>query len=120
MTTQDVVRAFEPQGDVLRWRMQQETTTFPTVCHVVRVGEVAIATNPFELYSEFAQRMKARALTDQLFVVQLSNGIGGYLPSSSAVAGGSYSSKPASTFCGPEGGAVLVEETLSAVTRMFS
>lgn len=120
MTTEDVVRAFEPQGDVLRWRMQQETTTFPTVCHVVRVGDVAIVTNPFELYSEFAQRMKARALTDQLFVVQLSNGIGGYLPSSSAVAGGSYSSKPASTFCGPEGGDMLVEETLSAVTRMFS
>ena len=120
MTTQDVVRAFEPQGDVLRWRMQQETTTFPCVSHVVRIGGVAIATNPFELFSEFAQRMKARALPDQLFVVQLSNGIGGYLPSSSGVRGGSYSSKPASTFCGPEGGDELVEQTLEAVNRMFA
>ncbi len=119
MTTQDVVSAFEPQGDVLRWRMQQETTTFPCVSHVVRVGGVAIATNPFELFSEFAQRMKARALPEQLFVVQLSNGIGGYLPSSSAVKGGSYSSKPASTFCGPEGGDQLVEQTVEAVNRMF-
>ena len=120
MTTQDVVRAFEPQGDVLRWRMQQQTTTFPCVSHVVRIGDVAIATNPFELFSEFAQRMKARALPDQLFVVQLSNGIGGYLPSSSGVRGGSYSSKPASTFCGPEGGDELVEQTIDAVNRMFA
>lgn len=120
MTTQDVVRAFEPQGEILRWRMQQETMTFACVCHIVRVGGVAIATNPFELFSEFAQRMKARALPDQLFVVQLSNGIGGYLPSQSAVAGGSYSSKPASTFCGPDGGDALVQQTLAAVNRMFA
>ncbi|MCE5188588.1 MAG: hypothetical protein LLF75_05345 [Eubacteriales bacterium] len=119
MTTQDVVCAFEPQGDVLRWRMQQETSVFPCVSHIVRIGAVALATNPFELFSEFAQRMKARALPEQLFVVQLSNGIGGYLPSRPAVAGGSYSSKPASTFCGPEGGDLLVEETLRAVNRMF-
>jgi len=119
MTTQDVVHAFEPQGDVLRWRMQLETNTFSCVSHVVRVGDVAIATNPFELFSEFAQRMKARALPEQLFVVQLSNGIGGYLPSNSAVLGGSYSSKPASTFCGPDGGDLLVEQTVEAVNRMF-
>jgi hypothetical protein len=120
MTTQDVVRAFEPQGDVLRWYMQQETATFPCVSHVVRLGSIAIATNPFELFSEFAQRMKARAASEQLFVVQLSNGIGGYLPSSSAVRGGSYSSKPASTFCGPDGGDMLVERTLAVVNSMFS
>jgi len=120
MTTLDVVHAFEPQGDVLRWQMQQETATFPCESHIVRIGRIAIATNPFELFSEFAQRMKARTLADQLFVVQLSNGIGGYLPSSSAVRGGSYSSKPASTFCGPEGGDMLVERTLEAVNSMFS
>ena len=63
--------------------------------------------------------MKARAASEQLFVVQLSNGIGGYLPSSSAVRGGSYSSKPASTFCGPDGGDMLVERTLAVVNSMF-
>jgi hypothetical protein len=120
MTMQDVVRAFEPQGDVLRWHMQQRTATFSCISHVVRLGSIAIATNPFELFSEFAQRMKARAASEQLFVVQLSNGIGGYLPSSSAVRGGSYSSKPASTFCGPDGGDMLVERTLEVVNEMFS
>ncbi len=119
MTTQDVVRAFEPQGDVLRWNMQQETTTFPCISHVVRLGNIAIATNPFELFSEFAQRMKARSKSDQLFIVQLSNGIGGYLPSSSAVHGGSYSSKPASTYCGPDGGDMLVERTLEVINNLF-
>ena len=120
MRTKDVVLAFEPQGDVLRWQMQQETATFLCVSHVVRIGNIALATNPFELFSEFAQRMKARVLPEQLFVVQLSNGIGGYLPSHSAVTGGSYSSKSASTFCGPEGGDTLTERTVEAVNRMFN
>ncbi len=120
MENADVVSAFEPQGDVLRWRMQQETTTFPCVSHIVRIANVALATNPFELFSEYALRMKARVLPEQLFVVQLSNGVGGYLPSESAIAGGSYSSKSASTFCGPAGGDALVEATISAVNGMFS
>lgn len=120
MKTQDVVRAFEPQGDVLRWYRQQESTTFPCICHVVRLGSIAIATNPFELFSEFALRLKARAKADQLFVVQLSNGLGGYLPTSSAVLGGGYSSKPASTYCGPDGGNILVDRTLETVNRMFT
>jgi hypothetical protein len=120
MRMEDVVRAFEPQGDVLRWQMQQQTGVFQCVCHIVRIAGAAIATNPFELFSEYAQRMKARVLPEQLFVVQLSNGLGGYLPSEAAIAGGSYSSKSASTFCGPEGGDQLVEQTIAAVDRLFA
>lgn len=120
MENKDVVSAFEPQGDVLRWQMQQETTTFSCVSHVIRISNIAVATNPFELFSEYAQRMKARVLPEQLFVVQLSNGVGGYLPTESAIVGGSYSSKSASTYCGPAGGDALVEATIAAVNRMFS
>jgi len=36
------------------------------------------------------------------------------------VAGGSYSSKPASTMCGPDGGDKLVEITVEAINRMWS
>ena len=49
----------------------------------------------------------------------MSNGIGGYLPTREAILGGSYSSKAASTLCGPEGGDMLVEETIRAVDSMF-
>lgn len=120
MEMADVVKAFEPQGDVLRWELQQQTKTFSCVYHVLRIGSVAIATNPFELYHEFAQRMKARVKAEQLFVVQLSNGLGGYLPTESAIRGGSYSSKPASTTCGPDGGDTLVEQTVERVNAFFA
>ena len=120
MTEEDVVRAFEPQGDVLRWEQQQVSREFDCACHILRIGNAAVATNPFELFTEYALRMKARVIPDQLFIGQLSNGVGGYLPTESALAGGSYSSKSASSFCGPEGGDALVEKTIEAVNRLFS
>lgn len=120
MTMADLVAAFEPQGVVLRYRQQTEDPNFAFACHIVRLGDVAIATNPFELYHEFGLRMKARTRARQLFIAQLSNGCGGYLPTRAAVEGGSYSSKPASTICSPEGGDALVERTLSAVDELFA
>lgn len=119
MTMEDVVRSFETQGVVLRYELQQRTRVFDCLCHVIRLGGIAIATNPFELFHDYGQRMKARATPRQLFIAQLSNGIGGYLPTSQAIGGGSYSSKAASTFCGPEGGDMLVEETLRTINALF-
>jgi hypothetical protein len=87
--------------------------------HLIRIGNIAFATNPFELFHEFGLRIKARVKAEQVFVVQLANGIGGYLPTEAAVAGGSYSSKPASTTCGPESGDLLVEVTLEKLNKMW-
>lgn len=119
MTMKDLVKAFEPQGVVIRYRQQKENPMFAFNCHILRLGNIAIATNPFELYHEFAQRIKARARAEQVFVIQLSNGLGGYLPTRAAVDGGSYSSKAASTTCGPEGGDELVEKTLGIINSMW-
>lgn len=116
MTMNDVVNAFEPQGVVMRWELQQKFKYYSFKSHIVRIGNIAIATNPFELYHEFAQRIKARAKADQVFIIQLANGYGGYLPTELAVNGGSYSSKPASTICGPESGDILVEQTLQHIS----
>lgn len=120
MTMKDVVNAFDPQGIVLRWELQQKTQEYCFKIHVLRIGQIAIVTNPFELFNEFGMRMKARTKADQVFVIQLANGMGGYLPSEDAVAGGSYSSKPASTLCGPASGNLLVEKSLSAMNQMWS
>ena len=119
MTMPDLVAAFEPQGVVLRYRQQQISDFYQFQCHILRLGDAAVVTNPFELYHEFAQRIKARAAAPQVFVVQLANGAGGYLPTKAAVEGGSYSSKPASTVCGPEGGDVLVEKALHVISEMW-
>jgi len=49
--------------------------------------------------------------------VQLSCGSSGYLPTAQAVRGGSYSADK--FIVGPEGGQVLVEETLQRINAMW-
>ena len=121
MTMEDLVAAFEPQGVVIRYEQQKKSAVFRFSSHIIRIGGVAFATNPFELYHEYGLRIKACAKAEQVFVVQLSSDvIGGYLPTRDAVNGGSYSSKPASTTCGPDGGDILVERTLDAINRMWA
>jgi len=106
-------------GVIDRYEEQKTQPELPMELHVVRVGDVAFATSQFELYLDFGVRMKAHSPAVQTFVVQLT-GPGTYLPSARSVGGGSYGSVPASNHVGPEGGDVLVEETLRTIDELFS
>lgn len=86
--------------------------------HVIRLGDVAFATNPFELYLDYAMRIQARSRAEQTFLVQLANGVGGYLPSQKAVAK-HYSGLAADNGVGPEGGQLLVERTLELIASLW-
>jgi hypothetical protein len=55
--------------------------------HVIRLGDVAFATNPFELFSDFGFIMMGRSKARQTFVVQLSCDSCGYLPTERAIKG---------------------------------
>jgi hypothetical protein len=89
----------------------------PAELHVLRLGDVALATCPFELYLDYAVRIQARSPATPTLLVQLCAGASGYLPSARAVPGGGYS---ADRFrVGPEGGQVLVEETLRQIKGLF-
>ena len=94
----------------------QHPAKMPVEIHVVRIGDIAFATNPFELYLDYGIRIKGRSPAIQTFLVQLT-GSGGYLPSARAVAGGSYGA--ASTAIGPEGGQELVEKTLEMINAVW-
>ncbi|MEA4889650.1 MAG: hypothetical protein VB070_09335 [Clostridiaceae bacterium] len=120
MTMNEVVALFEPEGVILRWERQQQSQTFVFPVHILRLGHLAIATNPFELFCEYGMRMKARSRSRQTMIIQLANENGGYLPTEDALAGGSYSSKPASTKCDPAGGDLLVENTLNVLNSLWS
>ena len=106
------------RGVIERYELQKTQPTYPMELHVVRIGDVVFATNSFELYLDFGLRIKARSKALQTFVVQLT-GPGTYLPSARSVGGGSYGSVPASNHVGPEGGQVLVEETIRAINELF-
>jgi len=96
---------------------------FTMELHVLRVGDVAVAFNPFELFTEYGLRMKARSPAVQTFVVQLAGAgaySGGYLPTEEAIRGGGYSAVPQSTLVGPEGGQILVDRTVDLIGRLWT
>lgn len=102
-----------------RYELEKIQPKMPINVHIVRIGDIIMATNPFELYLDYGIRIKARSSATQTFLIQLSNGSYGYLPTSRSIAGGAYGAVPASTFVGPEGGQELVEETLNMIHRIM-
>lgn len=86
--------------------------------HVIRLGDVVIATNVFELFTEFGIQMKARSKALQTFIIQLA-GPGSYLPTERAAQGGGYSAIAESNLVGPAGGQVLVEQTVKLINSLW-
>lgn len=105
---------------VERFKRQQagDLPPYEIEMHVIRLGDIAIATNPFELFTDYGVRMKARSPALQTFVIQLA-GPGSYLPSERAVRGGSYSAIVESNQVGPAGGQVLVDKTVEALSSLW-
>jgi len=91
----------------------------PTEVHVLRIGDAVIATNPFELFTDYGLRIKARSPAAQTIVSQITAGTGWYLPTERAVAGGGYGAMPAVCKVGPEGGRQLVEVTLEIIEELL-
>jgi hypothetical protein len=89
--------------------------------HVLRLGDVAICTNEFELFADYGIRIQARSKALQTFVIQLvgSQAWGAYLPTEKAVKGGAYSAVVHSSLVGPEGGQVLVERSVALIKDLW-
>jgi hypothetical protein len=86
--------------------------------HAIRLGDTAIVTNDFELYTDYGVQLKARSPAIQTFVIQLA-GPGSYLPTQRAAANGGYGAVIQSSQLGPEGGQVLVEQSVDAMRAMW-
>lgn len=102
-----------------RYAHQKEHPHYRAELHLLRLGDVAMATNPFELYTDYGVRIKARSPAAQTVVVQLTSGCAAYLPTRRAVAGGGYSARIVDGVVGPEGGDVLVRETVKTLEQMW-
>ena len=108
------------KGVVDRYEAQKASPKQPMELHVLRIGDVAMATNQFELFLDFGLRMKARSKALQTFVVQLACGCGSYLPTHKAISGKHYGAGPADNLVGPEGGQVLVNRSLELIDQLWS
>ncbi len=113
----EVVRVDLPVVDSALAPFYRTDTASPVELHVLRLGDVAMATNPFELYLDYGVRMKARSPAILTMLVQLSCQNCGYLPTKKAVQGGGYSADK--YVVGPEGGQVLVDETVRRIQALW-
>jgi len=106
-------------GVLRRMELQEIVETLDTEVHLIRLGNIAIATNPFELFLDYGNQIKARSVAEQTFLVQLANGAEGYLPTEKAEQGGHYSAFIASGKVGHIGGEQLVRQTLKGIRKLF-
>ncbi len=99
--------------------------TRPVEVHVVKVGDIAFATNPFELYMDFQHRIQARSPFEQVFMVQLCAqpvayaGNACYLCTERAKEGKGYSAIPFSCKFSPNGGQQYVEAVLKDMKEIY-
>lgn len=103
-----------------RYERLQRNPFFAMELHVLRIGEAALVTNPFELYTAYGLIVKGRSAARQTFIAQLACGHGGYLPTAEAIASGGYSTQIFSGLVGDEGGRLLVEHTVAEIGSLWN
>lgn len=118
-TFEDNAKMHVHSGTIARYREQQSTEIYPIETHIIRFGDIAFTTNPFELFLDFGNRIKARSEAQQTFIVQLACGSGAYLPTKKAEKAGHYSAYISSGKVGHEGGDLYVRKTLKEINNMF-
>lgn len=92
---------------------------YPIEVHVLKLGDLAFATNPFELFLNYGNQMRARSKARQTFLIQQCCGAYGYLPTEKAEKGSHYSAFVSSGTTGHEGGDILVRTTVEEINKMF-
>jgi len=116
----DVAKLQIHLGVLRRAEAQEWLNVLETEIHILRLGTVAIATNPFELFLDYGNQIKARSPAEQTFLIQLASGAEGYLPTAKAERHGHYSAFISSGQCGHEGGDQLVRNTLQQIAKLFA
>ena len=113
------VKIRNEEAVIKRFEDQDENPMLKMQLHVVRLGDLVFATNPFELYLDFGHRIRARSQAGQTFMIQLANGVGGYLPSARAEQLGGYGGLIINGQVGSDGGTILVNKTLDEIEKLW-
>ncbi|MBN1834954.1 MAG: hypothetical protein JW820_03830 [Spirochaetales bacterium] len=108
------------EGLIERFQNQRRHASLPTEVHVLRLGDLALSTSPFELYLDYGLRIRARSPAALTLHAQLTCGELGYLPTARAAAAGGYGALVANGKIGPEGGQLLVEGIVETLRQLFA
>jgi hypothetical protein len=102
-----------------RYEEQKTVPTVSTVVHGVRIGDIAFATNRFELFMDYMHRIQARSPFVQTFMMQLAGDEGAnYLTTSRGEENRGYSASLFDNPVSPEGGQQLVEGILDMLQEL--
>ncbi|MBR4675875.1 MAG: hypothetical protein IKP00_15560 [Victivallales bacterium] len=107
---------------ITRYEDQDAEPNISFNMNVIRLGDIAIADNPFELYLYYGQNIKARTKSQQTFLVQLAAGASrgaGYLPSPDAEKFGGYGGCIINGQCGHDAGFKLADLTVAEINKLF-
>lgn len=116
----DKAALHEDTGILLRYEEQETQALIKPEVHFARLGNVAFASNPFELFLDYGNRIRARSLAQQTFLIQLACESYSYLPTEKAEKASHYSAYVSSGYVGHEGGDMLVYRTLEAIKELFA
>lgn len=87
---------------------------------VLRLGDLAIASNPGEMFTEWGLRIKGRSAAPHTFVSELTNGWVGYLLNEGGFAEGGYEASMGPwTQVGEEAGAILSDAALRLIEGLW-
>ena len=101
----------------------QDASPLPMELHAIRIGDVAFATNRFELFMDYQHRIQARSPFVQTFIVQLAAqpelDNGSYLPTERGLWGKGFGASVYDNQVTPEAGQIIVEETVQALHGLY-
>lgn len=108
------------ENAVREYETQKPDAKEDSLIFAVQLGDIAFATNRYELYMDYMHRIQARSPFIQTFVVQLAGEeYGGYLATERGVYNRGYSASLFDNWVSPEGGQELVEATLDALNELY-
>jgi hypothetical protein len=92
----------------------------PGEIQAFRLGEVGVAMLPGEIFVEHGLEIKLRSPARRTFVVELANGIMGYVPTRRAFEGGGYEQRLGNNSkLAPMAGEYMVEVSCALLDSMF-
>lgn len=101
-----------------KMRYESGDKVYTSRIYAAVLGDIALLSNPFELYIEYADRIRMALRDMAVFDVQLTYDCLGYLATAAGVRGGHYSANIFNGVCAPDGGELLVKESIDLVKEL--
>lgn len=101
-------------------RYERGDKFYPCNIYAARLGDILFISSPFELFTEYADRIRMAMFDNVVFDVELTHGCMGYLATRNAIQGGGYSAMMFNGVCNADGGDVLVEESVALLKELMT